>query len=144
MRNVSFVLVSPSMLILLKVSAATPRRNCDKPGPQIASVTTKASIVAMFGWIIPAPFATERTAVQVPSRHDTGCRDDLVRSEDTFGETWTIRNDQRDIQPARLSITYASGCRADSKAHQIACGLRPLVVADYGHRGSASRPIVSG
>ena len=57
--RVSFVLVSPSTEIALNVVSAvceTMRRR--SPASTAASVVTNARSVAMFGWIIPAPFAT--------------------------------------------------------------------------------------
>ena len=48
--SVSFVEVSPSMLIELKVRVVTSRSVfCSNAGAIAASVATKASVVAMFG-----------------------------------------------------------------------------------------------
>src|SRR6185503_6095004 len=74
--SVSLVLVSPSTEIALKVvSAARETMRRRSPGSTAASVVTNASSVAMFGWIIPAPFATPpmRTvpAVRFSSRSAT-------------------------------------------------------------------------
>ena len=52
----SFVLVSPSMEMLLKdLSTAAERRDCKADGVMGASVQMMPRRVAMFGWIIPAP-----------------------------------------------------------------------------------------
>ena len=57
-NSVSFVEVSPSTLMALNVRPATSRSVfCSSEGAIAASVVTNASIVAMFGWIIPAPLA---------------------------------------------------------------------------------------
>src|SRR5260370_28590546 len=54
----SFVEVSPSMLIALNVRAVTSLSVfCSREGAMAASVVTNASVVAMFGWIMPAPLA---------------------------------------------------------------------------------------
>ena len=54
----SFVLVSPSTLIALKLASAAAATIRRRSAASIsASVMTNARSVAMFGWIIPAPFA---------------------------------------------------------------------------------------
>ena len=54
----SLVLVSPSTVIWLKLrSAARLNICCHREGETAASQVTKASIVAMLGWIIPEPLA---------------------------------------------------------------------------------------
>ena len=59
---VSLVLVSPSTETLLKVaSTARFRSFFSTAGEAFASVKTKPSVVAMSGWIIPAPFARPST-----------------------------------------------------------------------------------
>src|SRR5436309_3394027 len=59
---VSFVLVSPSTEMALKLRSATRRsRGCNAPGSATASVVRTASNVAMSGWIIPAPLAIPPT-----------------------------------------------------------------------------------
>ena len=62
----SFVDVSPSMLSILNVSQ-TPLFSAflSISGEIAVSVVMKQSIVAMFGWIIPEPFAMP------PIRHST-------------------------------------------------------------------------
>ena len=54
----SLVEVSPSTLILLKVTRTTSRSIFFRVSPSTAaSVVTKDSIVPMLGWIIPEPLA---------------------------------------------------------------------------------------
>jgi hypothetical protein len=67
MRKVSLVLVSPSMLIALNVWSAM-RLAISRSGDSgmFASVTTNESSVAMFGWIIPAPFAVPMARMTLP------------------------------------------------------------------------------
>ena len=58
-RSVSFVDVSPSMLMALKVRVVTSRRVfCRRDGAIFASVTTKASVVAIFGMNHACAFRT--------------------------------------------------------------------------------------
>ena len=57
-HRVSFVLVSPSTLIMLKVLSATSlRRGCKREESMSMSVVINESIVAMLGLIIPLPLA---------------------------------------------------------------------------------------
>src|SRR6266568_4315769 len=66
-RTVSFVLVSPSTEMALKLRSATRRNSgCSPAGSPTASVVSTASNVAMSGWIIPAPFAMPPT-VTIPA-----------------------------------------------------------------------------
>ena len=62
-RHMSFVDVSPSTVMRLNVRAdrrrAARRRHASAVSG--ASVVTKASIVAMFGWIMPEPLAMPPT-----------------------------------------------------------------------------------
>ncbi len=63
----SFVEVSPSTEIAWKLeSAAAASVDLRNAGVAAASVSTNASIVAMFGWIIPAPFAIPTTLPRRP------------------------------------------------------------------------------
>ncbi len=67
----SFVLVSPSMVIRLNVSdTVLSSAPCHQTGSTLASDRTKESIVAwggpMFGPIIPAPFAMPATVTSTP------------------------------------------------------------------------------
>ncbi len=56
--KVSFVEVSPSTLMALNVCEFTSCSVfCSREGAIAASVATNASIVAIFGWIMPAPLA---------------------------------------------------------------------------------------
>src|SRR6185437_5891358 len=65
--NVSFVEVSPSTVIELNVEPTTSRRPRESSGGDIAaSVATKASIVAILGWIMPEPFAQPRKRTSFP------------------------------------------------------------------------------
>ena len=64
--TVSFVDMSPSTVIVLKVSSvAAESAACSVTGAMAASVVTKQSIVAICGWIIPEPLAmaTRRTVL---------------------------------------------------------------------------------
>jgi hypothetical protein len=55
-KSVSLVEVSPSIVTQLKVlSALSATRGCRAAASMAASVKTKHSIVAMSGWIMPAP-----------------------------------------------------------------------------------------
>ena len=68
----SLVLIWPSTVIRLK-EVSTARRSAASGSASVASVWTKQSIVAMFGSIIPAPFAwAERVT---PSRVRVQCLD---------------------------------------------------------------------
>jgi len=70
--SVSFVLLSPSMLMLLKLNATALRNKSASTSAAIsASVTTIASMVAMFGWIIPAPFAMPYSRAEPACRNAT-------------------------------------------------------------------------
>src|SRR4029077_4072818 len=65
--TVSFVDVSPSTVIALNVPATAPRNARESSDGEIAtSVARKASIVAMFGWIIPAPLQHPRILTAFP------------------------------------------------------------------------------
>ena len=66
METISLVEVSPSMEIILKLSAASAASAfCSSSDEMAQSVVRKTSIVAMFGWIIPEPLAMP------PSLHST-------------------------------------------------------------------------
>src|SRR2546430_12096828 len=66
-RSVSLVEVSPSTLMALNVRAVTSRSVlCNNDGETFASVATKASVVAMFGWIMPAPLAQPMRWMRFP------------------------------------------------------------------------------
>src|SRR2546425_5019871 len=66
-RTVSFVLVSPSTEMALKLRSATRRNSgCSPAGSPTASVVSTASSVAMSGWIMPAPLAMPPT-VTIPA-----------------------------------------------------------------------------
>ena len=72
----SLVEVSPSTEIALKLrSAARRRAACRYAGVAAASVITNASIVAMFGWIMPAPFANPTTRPRRPPTRNVAARD---------------------------------------------------------------------
>jgi hypothetical protein len=59
--------VSPSTVTRLKVrSVATLKVSCKHPFSTAASVVRKASIVPMFGWIMPLPLAVPPTVTIVP------------------------------------------------------------------------------
>ena len=61
-RHMSLVEVSESTVMRLKVRAVAARSAASHaPGLSGASVVTNASIVAMFGWIIPEPLAMPPT-----------------------------------------------------------------------------------
>ena len=65
--KLSLVDVSPSTVAQLNDSSATAGVNAVSTARAIgASVATKASIVAMFGWIIPAPLAIPVTVTGTP------------------------------------------------------------------------------
>ena len=65
----SFVLVSPSTVMLLKVgSTAVRRARSSAAGDAFTSVVTKARVVAMSGAIIPAPFAMPPIVTSPPAR----------------------------------------------------------------------------
>src|SRR5256885_188092 len=63
-RTVSFVLVSPSTEMALKLRSATRRSSGWRAaGSPAASVVSTASSVAMSGWIMPAPLAIPPTVI---------------------------------------------------------------------------------
>ena len=65
----SFVLVSPSTESWFHVRAAAGRRSPHRTaGSTAASVRMTDSIVAMFGWIMPTPFAMPLTVIVTSSR----------------------------------------------------------------------------
>src|SRR5258708_4963057 len=67
-RRASFVDVSPSMLMELNVRAVTSLRVfCSSEGAIAASVVTKAGVVAMLGWIMPAPLAQPTKWMRLPA-----------------------------------------------------------------------------
>ncbi|MNJ39376.1 hypothetical protein D3C77_342460 [compost metagenome] len=75
------MLVSPSTVIILKVtSVVAPSRPCSAAGSTTASVVTKPSIVAMFGWIIPEPFAAPAMLTLRPSTFSVTQTSFLTRS----------------------------------------------------------------
>ena len=58
-ETMSFVDVSPSTLIMLKLSCTSAERAfCSIPALMAQSPVMKTSMVAMFGWIMPLPLAT--------------------------------------------------------------------------------------
>ncbi len=64
----SFVEVSPSTVTALNERSATKRTmSCRVSPPTAASVATNPSMVAMLGWIIPAPLAMPVTVIFAPS-----------------------------------------------------------------------------
>ena len=66
--KLSFVDVSPSTVAPLNDTSATSRAIVASSARSTgASVATNASIVAMFGWIMPAPFAMPVTVIGAPS-----------------------------------------------------------------------------
>ena len=67
MMKLSFVDVSPSTVAPLNDTSATSRAICDRSAAATgASVAMKTSIVAMSGWIIPAPLAMPVTVTGTP------------------------------------------------------------------------------
>jgi len=68
MSTVSLVLMSPSTVMQLNVPAtASDSVFWRKLRGTEKSVARKASIVAMFGWIMPAPLAMPATTCFLPS-----------------------------------------------------------------------------
>ena len=68
-RTVSLVLVSPSMVIMLnESSAASLSMSFRRSGAISASVVMKESMVAMSGWIMPAPLAMPPMVMVLPLR----------------------------------------------------------------------------
>ncbi len=66
--KLSLVDVSPSIVAQLKeTSAMSAVRACNTGAATGASVAMSESIVAMFGWIMPAPFAIPVTVTGMPS-----------------------------------------------------------------------------
>ena len=71
--------VSPSTVTRLKErSVAWLRVSCRQSGSTAASVVRKASMVPMFGWIMPLPFAVPPTVTVFPST-STSTAASLVR-----------------------------------------------------------------
>ena len=67
--NESLVDVSPSMVMRLNERSAAILVSCGiSAGAIAASVATKPSMVAMFGRIMPAPFAMPVTVIVLPPR----------------------------------------------------------------------------
>ncbi len=67
-RQVSLVEVSPSTVTELKVVRVNrANRDCSTPGDRVASVTMKASMVAMSGAIMPEPLAMPLMRTVTPS-----------------------------------------------------------------------------
>ena len=65
--TVSLVLMSPSTLTRLKLRPTAERSAVSRAaGVSAASVVSTASMVAMWGWIIPAPLANPRIATGRP------------------------------------------------------------------------------
>jgi hypothetical protein len=72
--TVSLVLMSPSTLMRLKLRSAAARRQRSSRTASIrASVVTTDSMVAMFGWIMPAPLANPATVTVRPSSVSVSC-----------------------------------------------------------------------
>src|SRR5271167_2208292 len=66
--TVSLVEVSPSIEMALKVRSVTSCSVfCKRLGAMAASVATNASMVAMFGWIMPAPLAQPTRCTRLPA-----------------------------------------------------------------------------
>ncbi|MNH43132.1 hypothetical protein D3C79_1049690 [compost metagenome] len=64
----SFVDVSPSTVIALNVKLViVDKAACNTSDSMLASVVIKPSIVAIFGSIIPEPFATPAIITSLPS-----------------------------------------------------------------------------
>ena len=102
----SFVEVSPSTEIALKLpSTASFSAAARRAGEAGASVVTNASIVAMFGWIIPAPFATPTTRHVRPAWRKVACA--------TFGAASVVRIARETAsRPPAESRAKASGRNA--------------------------------
>ena len=67
--TVSLVLMSPSTLMRLKLCATAARSARRSRGASMAaSVVSTASMVAMFGWIMPAPLANPEIVIAPPPR----------------------------------------------------------------------------
>ena len=66
-RIMSFVLMSPSTVMLLKDLSVDASSDFLSMGADIfASVTMKQSMVAMFGWIMPEPLAIPAIVTVLP------------------------------------------------------------------------------
>ena len=66
--TMSFVEVSPSTVIILKVRSTTSFRVfCNSFGSMATSVAINASMVAILGWIIPDPLAMPPMLISWPS-----------------------------------------------------------------------------
>ena len=85
--TVSFVEVSPSTLMELKLCAvACVRRDSHADGERDTSVQRMARSVAMFGWIIPAPFVIPARAYVVD-----GCEGRVKVVESSFGKVSVVQ-----------------------------------------------------
>ena len=68
-KNVSLVELSPSTVTWLKLRSATALTiEAIRPASTAASVVMYASIVAMFGWIMPEPLHIPPTLTRTPPR----------------------------------------------------------------------------
>ena len=95
----SFVLMSPSTVMRLKLcSTATESARCSSFFSTGASVVRTQSIVAMFGSIMPAPFAMppERVGAAVGGRHAHGeLLGESVRGHDGAGRGLAVAGSER-------------------------------------------------
>ena len=128
-RQVSLVERSPSTVTALKVSAtATDSMSCSAAGGRAASVATKASMVAMFGAIMPEPLAIPaiRTGVRsiwvwataplgnvsvVMIADAAAAQLSASRPATSSGTTGSIRpaSSTTPITPVEASITWSAG-----------------------------------
>ena len=110
----SLVEVSPSTVMRLKErAAASASMRCSAAWLTAASVATKPSMVAMSGWIMPAPLAMPVTVTVLPPR--------LSRREHALGTVSVVMIAAAAPQPVVLAaIGQRARQRRDDALHRQA------------------------
>ena len=108
----SFVDVSPSTETALNVASTSSRSTVRKNfGATAASVHKKASVVAMFGAIMPAPFATPTTRALVFGPSGTRC---------------SARFSKRSVVMIARTKSSSPSARAPRTSRGVACTMRSI------------------
>ena len=129
--KLSLVDVSPSTVAPLNDTSATSRSSgCRTARATGASVAMNASIVAMSGWIMPAPFAMPVTVTVAPSI--VACRDAPLGTVSVVMIAFAASN-----QPSARALARAAGSAATSRSTGSGSMITPVEYVSTSCSGQA-------
>ena len=131
MTKLSLVDVSPSTVAPLNETSATSRAIVPSTSAAIgASVAMNESIVAMFGWIMPAPLAMPVTVTGTPST--------TTRRDAPFGTVSVVMIARAAAyQPSSRAAASAAGSAATMRSTGSGSMITPV---EYGSTSSGAQP----